>query len=86
MAGKFEITTRKNGEFQLNLKASNGQAIGSSQMYSGNAACRNGIASVKTHAPDAEVSDLAACPPVPCALAAHGPFSAAAAAGTTRTP
>ena len=27
MAGKFEISKRKNGEFQFNLKAGNGQVI-----------------------------------------------------------
>lgn len=58
--GNFERLTAKDGSPYFNLKASNGQTIGSSQMYSGNAACENGIASVKTHAPDAEVSDLTA--------------------------
>jgi uncharacterized protein YegP (UPF0339 family) len=31
--GKFEITKRKNGEFQFNLKASNGQVILASEGY-----------------------------------------------------
>lgn len=107
--GKFEITKRKNGEYQFNLKASNGQVIltsegyssksgvangiqsvkknslsdssfdkriakngspyfvllggnrqiiGLSEMYSSSSACDNGIASVKSNAPDAEVVDL----------------------------
>ena len=55
--GKFVITKRKNGEFQFNLKAGNGQVIGSSEMYSSVAACENGIESVKKNAPDAEVVD-----------------------------
>nr|WP_308601648.1 DUF1508 domain-containing protein [uncultured Dysgonomonas sp.] len=31
--GKFEISKRKNGEFQFNLKAGNGQVILSSEGY-----------------------------------------------------
>ena len=31
--GKFEIKTRKNGEFQFNLKATNGQVILTSEGY-----------------------------------------------------
>lgn len=50
--GKFVISTRKNGEFQFNLKASNGQVILSSEGYTTKAACENGIASVKKNAPD----------------------------------
>ncbi len=45
--GKFVITTRKNGEFQFNLKASNGQVILTSEGYSTKSACENGINSVK---------------------------------------
>ena len=44
---KFEITTRKNGEFQFNLKAGNGQTILSSEGYSSKAACMNGVESVR---------------------------------------
>lgn len=50
MAGKFEISKRKNGEFQFNLKAGNGQVILTSEGYSSLAACRNGIDSVRKHA------------------------------------
>ncbi|MCF0199925.1 MAG: YegP family protein [Bacteroidales bacterium] len=50
--GKFEITTRKNGEFQFNLKASNGQVILSSQGYKTKASCLNGVESVKKNAQD----------------------------------
>ena len=53
--GKFVVTTRKNGEFQFNLKASNGQVIGASQMYSSEATLKAGIASVQKNAPDAEI-------------------------------
>ena len=50
--GKFVITTRKNGEFQFNLKATNGQVILSSEGYTTMAACKNGIESVKRNAPE----------------------------------
>lgn len=50
--GKFVISTRKNGEFQFNLKASNGQVILTSEGYTTKAACDNGIASVKKNAPE----------------------------------
>lgn len=39
----------------FNLKATNGQVIGKSEMYSSVAACENGIESVKKNAPEAEV-------------------------------
>ena len=45
--GKFEVKTRKDGEFQFNLKAGNGQIILTSEGYKTKAACMNGIASVK---------------------------------------
>ena len=52
MAGKFVISKRRNGEFQFNLKASNGQVILTSEGYKDRAGCDNGIASVKKNAPD----------------------------------
>lgn len=48
--GKFVITTRKNGEFQFNLKATNGQVILSSEGYATKAACLNGVESVRKNA------------------------------------
>ncbi len=45
--GKFVVTIRKNGEFQFNLKATNGQVILSSEGYNTKAACLNGIESVR---------------------------------------
>ena len=45
--GKFVVSTRKNGEFQFNLKAGNGQGILASEGYSSKASCLNGIESVK---------------------------------------
>ncbi|ANH82518.1 hypothetical protein A8C56_17440 [Niabella ginsenosidivorans] len=50
--GKFVITKRKNGEFQFNLKAGNGQVILTSEGYTTRAACDNGIESVKKNAHD----------------------------------
>ena len=50
--GKFVITTRKNSEFQFNLKATNGQVILSSEGYTTLAACKNGIESVKKNSPE----------------------------------
>ena len=50
--GKFEITTRKNGEFQFNLKATNGQVILTSEGYKTKASCLNGVESVKKNSQD----------------------------------
>ena len=50
--GKFVISTRKNGEFQFNLKAGNGQVILASEGYTTKAACTNGIESVKKNSQD----------------------------------
>jgi hypothetical protein len=55
--GRFESKESANGKFYFNLKASNGQVVGSSQMYESAASRDNGIESVKTNAPDAEVED-----------------------------
>jgi len=50
--GKFVISVRKNGEFQFNLKAGNGEVILSSEGYTAKASCLNGIESVKKNSPD----------------------------------
>jgi uncharacterized protein YegP (UPF0339 family) len=50
--GKFEISTRADGDFMFNLKASNGEVIMTSQGYSAKSACQNGIASAKKHSKD----------------------------------
>ncbi|MFS4446731.1 YegP family protein [Maribacter sp. 2307UL18-2] len=55
--GKYDRKTAKDGSPYFNLKASNGQVIGSSEMYSGTSAMENGITSVKKNAPDASVTD-----------------------------
>lgn len=51
MAGKFIITTAKNGEYTFNLKAGNGEVIlAASETYTTMAACENGVNSVKKNA------------------------------------
>ncbi|MGV3762347.1 YegP family protein [Parapedobacter sp.] len=50
--GKFVVLTRKNGEFQFNLKAGNGEVILSSEGYTTKASCLNGIESVKKNSAD----------------------------------
>lgn len=54
---RFEAKTAKNGKFHFNLKASNGQVIGVSEMYDSQASCTNGIESVKKNAPGATLED-----------------------------
>ncbi len=51
--GKFVVTTRKNGEFQFNLVAGNGQVILTSEGYTTKAACLNGVESVKKNSQEA---------------------------------
>ncbi|MGE0553052.1 MAG: YegP family protein [Gemmatimonadales bacterium] len=53
----FERRTAKDGSPYFVLVAANKQEIGRSEMYSGTSAMENGIASVKTNAPDAAVVD-----------------------------
>ncbi len=50
--GKFEIKTRKDGEFQFSLKAANGEIILNSEGYTTKKACENGIESVKRNSQD----------------------------------
>ncbi|WP_421939480.1 YegP family protein [Pedobacter sp.] len=54
---KFEKKTSTNGKYYFSLKATNGQIIGSSEMYESVSARDNGIESVKKNAPDAETDD-----------------------------
>jgi uncharacterized protein len=56
----FERKTSAAGEPYFVLKAANNQVIGTSEMYTTAAAVETGIASVKTHAPDAPVVDATA--------------------------
>ena len=52
---KFEVYLDKAGEYRFRLKATNGQIIAVGESYKALASCLNGIESIKTNAPDAEV-------------------------------
>ncbi len=54
---RFERKKTSNGKDRFNLKASNGQVIGTSEMYSSTSGMENGIKSVMKNAPDAKVVD-----------------------------
>ncbi len=56
--GRYERKTAKNGKFFFNLKAGNGQVIGSSQMYSSESGMENGINSVKENAAGADTKEV----------------------------
>lgn len=55
---KYDKRTSTNWKYYFNLKASNGQIIGTSEMYESSSGRDNGIESVKSNAPNAEVEDL----------------------------
>lgn len=55
---RFEKKEGKSGKFSFNLKAANGQVIGTSQSYKSESGRDNGVASIMKNAPDASVSDL----------------------------
>lgn len=54
--GKFVVKETKTG-IKFDLKASNGEVIATSEVYSSKAACMNGVESVKKNAAVAEVED-----------------------------
>lgn len=54
--GKFFIKKTNTG-IKFDLKASNGQTIGTSEVFTTKAACLNSIASVQKNAPDAPIED-----------------------------
>ena len=56
--GRYERKETAAGKHMFNLKATNGQVIGKSQMYKTESGCTNGIDSVQRHA--AVVADDAA--------------------------
>ena len=56
----FELKTASNGKFFFNLKASNGQVIGTSQMYESEDGRINGVASVLKNAHNSTVEEEAA--------------------------
>lgn len=54
--GKFVIKKTKTG-IKFDLKAANGEVIGTSEVYTAESSCRKGIASVIKNAPVAAVED-----------------------------
>ncbi|NOS90313.1 MAG: YegP family protein [Cyclobacteriaceae bacterium] len=54
---RYERKQSTNGKNYFNLKAANGQVIGTSEMYESSAAMENGIASVTKNAPDATIEE-----------------------------
>ncbi|MEP7297723.1 MAG: YegP family protein [Burkholderiales bacterium] len=56
---RYERKASSKGEPFFNLKATNGQVIGHSEMCSSTSAMEGGITSVKKNAPDAKLVDLA---------------------------
>lgn len=57
---KYDRKTSSNGKFYFNLKAPNGQIIGTSEMYEAELGRENGISSVKSNAIAAIADDLTA--------------------------
>jgi hypothetical protein len=55
---RYERKESSNGQSYFVLKATNGQTIGRSEMYTTAASMENGIESVKKNAPDAATVDL----------------------------
>lgn len=58
--GRYERKTSTNGKPFFNLKAANGQVIGTSELYESEASRENGIESVKKNAPQASTEDTTA--------------------------
>ena len=54
---RFERKSTRAGKWRFNLRATNGQVIGTSESYESEKARENGIASVAKNAPDAKVVD-----------------------------
>lgn len=55
--GNYDRRATTNGKYYFNLKASNGQIIGTSEMYESSSGRENGIESVKSNAPGAKVEE-----------------------------
>lgn len=55
---RYDRRVATNGQYYFNLKASNGEIIGTSEMYTTSSAREVGIESVKRNAPNAPVIDL----------------------------
>jgi len=55
---RFERTETKGGKARFNLKSTNGQVIGTSESYNSTSSRENGVKSVATNAPGADVKDM----------------------------
>ena len=55
---RFVKKETDSGKFRFNLTAKNSQTIGSSQNYSSESGCDNGMKSVANNAPDAVVEEV----------------------------
>lgn len=55
---KFDRKISSSRKHYFNLKASNGQVIGTSEMYEATSGMENGIASVKKNAPNASIVEV----------------------------
>jgi len=57
MPAKFEVYKDASGQFRFRLRTANNEIIAVSEAYTAKASCMNGIESVKTNAPIAEIED-----------------------------
>lgn len=55
---KFEIYVDSAGKYRFRLKAANGEIIAVGEAYESKDGCKNGIESVKTNAPIAEIVEV----------------------------
>ena len=55
---KFEIYKDAAGKFRFRLRAPNNEIISVSEAYEAKASCENGVQSVKTNAPKANIVDM----------------------------
>ena len=60
MAGSYELSKSKDGQFRFVLKAGNAEIILASELYKTRGAAGSGIASVKTNGPATTITDLTA--------------------------
>ena len=57
MAGRFVLKKGSSGNYHFNLLAANGQVVATSESYERKQSALNGIESVQSNAPGAEVDD-----------------------------
>jgi len=55
---KFEIYKDTAGKYRFRLKAANGEVIAVGEAYESKDGCKNGIESIKTSAPIAEIVEI----------------------------